>query len=94
MTARGLTTVGANSDVVDGDEREVKLEASASLFDAAADELDLAGAHARMAAERFRAGDVPRATSHAWAALGYLRTGEDRLVAQAREHRQPPDAAG
>ena len=76
------------------DEQEIRLEAAASLFDAAADEFDLAGAHARMAAERFREGDVPRATSHAWAALGYLRTGEDRLVAQAQEHRQPPDAVG
>ena len=43
------------------DEQEIRLEAAASLFDAAADEFDLAGAHARMAAERFRAGDVPRA---------------------------------
>jgi hypothetical protein len=77
---------------VSDDDREARLEASASLFDSAADELDLAGAHARKAAERFREGDVPRATSHAWAALGYLRTGEDRLVAQAREHRRPPDA--
>ncbi len=76
------------------DEQEIRLEAAASLFDAAADEFDLAGAHARMAAERFREGDVPRATSHAWAALGYVRTGEDILVAQAREHRRPPDAVG
>jgi len=76
------------------DEQEIRLEAAASLFDAAADEFDLAGAHARMAAERFRVGDVGQATSHAWAALGYLRTGEDRLVAQAQEHRQPPDAVG
>ena len=72
------------------EEYEVRLEAAASLFDSAADELDLAGAHARKAAEHFRDGDVPRATSHAWAALGHLRTGEDRLVAHAREHRQPP----
>ena len=76
------------------DEQEIRLEAAASLVDAAADEFDLAGAHARMAAERFRAGDVPRATSHAWASLGYVRTGEDVLVAQAREHRRPPDAVG
>jgi len=76
------------------DEQEIRLEAAASLFDAAADEFDLAGAHARMAAERFRVGDVGQATSHAWAALGYVRTGEDRLVAQAQEHRQPPDAVG
>ena len=54
------------------DDREVRLEAAASLFDSAADELDLAGAHARKAAEHFREGDVPRAASHAWAALGHL----------------------
>ena len=76
------------------DEQDIRLEAAASLFDAAADELDLAGAHARMAAERFRVGDVGQATSHAWAALGYVRTGEDILVVQAREHRRPPDAVG
>ena len=74
-------------------DREVRLEAAASLFDSAADELDLAGAHARRAAEHFREDDVPRATSHAWAALGHLKTGEDRLVVHAREHRQPPSTA-
>jgi hypothetical protein len=79
--------------VSDDDDREVRLEASASLFDSAADELDLAGAHARKAAEHCRDGDIPRAMSHAWAALGHLKTGEDRLVVQAREHRQPPSAA-
>ena len=74
------------------DDREIRLEAAASLFESGADELDLASAHARMAAEQFRAGDVPRGTTHAWAALGHLRTGEDRLVAHAREHRQPGSA--
>jgi hypothetical protein len=74
---------------VGGDERETRLEAAASLFESAADELELAGAHARMAAEHFRGGDVPRATSHAWAAFGHLRTSEERLLAQARVHRQP-----
>lgn len=75
------------------DEHELKLEASASLFDSAADELDLAGAHARRAAEHFRADESARALSHAWAALGHLRTGEARLVAHAHEHRQPSSAA-
>ncbi len=72
----------------DDEEREIRLEAAASLFESAADELDLAAAHARRAAEHFRAGDVPRGTAHAWAALGHLKTGEDRLLVQAREHRQ------
>ena len=73
---------------MDDEDREVRLEAAALLFESAADELDLAGAHARRAAEHFRAGEVPRATAHAWAALGHVRTGEDRLVTQAQEHRQ------
>ncbi|HET6684145.1 MAG TPA: hypothetical protein VFG75_10655 [Gaiella sp.] len=86
-----MTGVSANPTKVD-DEHELKLEAAASLFDSAADELDLAGAHARRAAEHFRADEPARALSHAWAALGHLRTGEARLVAHAHEHRQPPSA--
>jgi hypothetical protein len=70
------------------DERQVRLEAAALLFESAADELELAGAHGRRAAEHFRAGDVPRGTAHAWAALGHLRTGEERLMVQARDHRE------
>ena len=73
---------------MDDEDREVRLEAAALLFEAAADELDLAGAHARRAAEHFRTGDVPRATAHAWAAFGHVRTGEERLATQAQEHRQ------
>lgn len=70
------------------DERQVRLEAAALLFESAADELELAGAHARRAAEHFRTGDVPRGTAHAWAAVGHVRTGEERLMVQAREHRE------
>ena len=73
---------------MDDEDREVRLEAAALLFESAADELDLAGAPARRAAEHFRAGDVPRATAHAWAAFGHVRTGEERLATQAQEHRQ------
>lgn len=74
--------------VVSDDERELRLEAAASFFDSGAEELELAAAHARRAAQHFRSGDVPRATTHAWAALGHLKTAEDRLMVQAREHRQ------
>ncbi len=70
------------------DERQVRLEAAALLYESAADEFELAAAHARRAAEHFRAGDVPRGTAHAWASLGHLRTAEDRLMVQAREHRE------
>ena len=76
----------------DHDEHEIRREAAALLFDSAADVLDLAGAHARRAAEHFRADESARALSHAWAALGHLRTGEDRLVAHAHEHKQPASA--
>ncbi len=80
--------VAAKTAGVGEEEREVRLEAAALLFESAADELELAGAHARRAAEHFREGEVPRAAAHAWAAFGHLRTGEERLVAQAQEHRQ------
>ena len=73
---------------MDEEERQVRLEAAALLFESSADELELAGAHARRAAEHFRTGDVPRGAAHAWAALGHLRTGEERLMVQAREHRE------
>ncbi len=73
---------------MDEEERQVRLEAAALLFESSADELELAGAHARRAAEHFRSGDVPRGAAHAWAALGHLRTGEERLMVQAREHRE------
>jgi hypothetical protein len=84
---RGLPRHDSKSRPVD-EERHVRLEAAASLFKAAAEELELAGAHARRSAEHIRAGDMPRGTAHAWAALGHLRTGEDRLMVQAREHRK------
>jgi hypothetical protein len=74
--------------MADEDDRAIRLEAAALLFESAADELELAGAHARRAAEHFRTGDSPRGTAHAWAALGHLRTGEERLVVHAREHSQ------
>lgn len=86
---RRRTAPGDREDAtVDDQERAIRLEAFASLFETAADELDLAGAHSRLAAEHFRAGEIPRGTAHAWAALGHLKTGEDRLIAQAREHRE------
>jgi hypothetical protein len=62
-------------------------EAAARLFEEAAAELDRASGHCRRAAERFRDGEVPGATAHAWAALGHLREAEHGLEAQARAHR-------
>ena len=62
------------------------LEASASLFDVAADELELAAQHCRTAAGHFREREVPRGAAHAWAALGHIRAAEESLDAQARTH--------
>lgn len=62
-------------------------EAAARLFEEAAAELERASGHCRRAAERFRDGEVPGATAHAWAALGHLREAELGLEAQARGHR-------
>jgi hypothetical protein len=69
------------------DERQERLEAAAALFDAAADEFDKAAAHARVAAQHFRDGEVPRGGAHAWAARGHVLAAEQALDAQALEHR-------
>jgi hypothetical protein len=62
------------------------LEAAASLFEGAADELELAARHCRTAAEHMRAREVPRGAAHAWAALGHVRGAEELLERQARTH--------
>jgi hypothetical protein len=64
-----------------------RLEAAARLYEEAAEELDRGAAHARRAAEHFRAGDVPRGTAHAWAARGHLLAAGRSLDEQAEEHR-------
>jgi hypothetical protein len=69
------------------DERAARLETAAKRYDEAADELERAVAHCRVAAEHFRAGEVPRAGAHAWAAHGHVLAARDALDAQAREHR-------
>jgi hypothetical protein len=61
-------------------------EASASLYEGAAAELDLAAAHCRTAASHFRDGEIPRAAAHAWAARGHTLVAADSLDEQAREH--------
>jgi hypothetical protein len=69
------------------DERQQRLEAAAGLFDAAAEELDKAAAHARVAAQHLRDGEVPRAGAHAWATRGHVLAAEQSLDEQALEHR-------
>jgi hypothetical protein len=59
---------------------------AAELYDEIAAELDRAAAHARTTAQHFRAGEVPRASAHAWALQGHLREVQERLDAQSREH--------
>ena len=68
------------------DERTERLEATAQLYDQAAGELEGALAHCRVAAEHFRAGEIPRGSAHAWAAYGHVLAARDALEAQAREH--------
>jgi hypothetical protein len=81
------------------DERQERLETSAKLFDAAAEELDNAAAHARVAAQHLRDGEIPRAGAHAWATRGHVLAAEQALDEQALAHRlrsraQPPPTAG
>jgi hypothetical protein len=63
-----------------------KLEDSARLFEAAAEELEQAARHCRTAAAHFTDGEVPRAAAHAWAVLGHVRAAEESLDEQARIH--------
>jgi rhodanese-related sulfurtransferase len=62
------------------------LEDAATLYDAAADELDRAAAHCRTAARHFRDREIPRGAAHAWAARGHVLAAEESLDAQARTH--------
>jgi hypothetical protein len=62
------------------------LEQTASRYDEAASELELAARHCRVAAGRFRSGEVPRGAAHAWAARGHHLRAQELLDAQAREH--------
>ena len=66
---------------------EERLEAAAKLYDEAAEELDRAAAHARVAAQHFRDGEVPRGAAHAWATRGHVLAAEKALDEQALEHR-------
>jgi len=68
-------------------DREQRLEAAARLYDQAAEELDEAAAHARVAAQHFRDGEVPSGTAHAWATRGHVLAAEHALDEQAVEHR-------
>jgi hypothetical protein len=62
------------------------LERAARTYDEAAAQLERALGHCRVAAERFRAGEVPSGTAHAWAAHGHLVAAAQHLDDQAHEH--------
>jgi hypothetical protein len=65
-----------------------RLEATARLYDEAAEQLDLAARHCRTAAQHFRDALVPRGAAHAWAAQGHVREAQARLDEQSRDHAQ------
>jgi hypothetical protein len=65
---------------------EERLERSAALCEAAAEEPEPAAKHCRTAGAHLRAREVPRAAAHAWAALGHMRSARDSLDEQARMH--------
>jgi hypothetical protein len=64
-----------------------RLESAARLYEEAAEELERAVHHCRVSAQHFRDREVPRGAAHAWAALGHVLEAQERLHAQAREHR-------
>ena len=70
------------------DHRAERLEATARLYDEAAEELERGVAHCRVAAQHFRGGEIPRGAAHGWAAYGHVLAARDALEAQAREHRE------
>ena len=74
------------------DDRRARLEEAAQLYERAAEELGLAQVHCLSSAEHYRTADVPRGAALAWAALGHLKVAEDRLLQQARDHRERSSA--
>jgi hypothetical protein len=69
------------------DDRQQKLDARAALFEAAAEELEKAAAHARTSAQHLRDGEIPRAGAHAWATRGHVLAAEQSLDEDSLEHR-------
>jgi hypothetical protein len=52
-----------------------------------AEELEKAAAHAKIAADHFNSGEVPRACAHSFAAEGHIAVASETLSLVAREHR-------
>jgi len=58
----------------------------AAQFKAAAEKLERAAAHCRIAAKHYLDRDVPRGCAHAFAALGDIASASDAIDANARLH--------
>jgi hypothetical protein len=58
----------------------------AAQFKAAAEKLERAAAHCRIAAKHYLDRDVPRGCAHAFVALGDLASARDAIDANARLH--------
>lgn len=56
----------------------------AKRLDQATNELESAARHARVAAEHFRDGEVPRGCAHAWAAHGHCLSAQALLNENAQ----------
>lgn len=63
------------------------LETQAKNLLQIADELEMAAKHARIAADHFRSGEVPRGCAHTLATEGHLLSAEDLLKAVALAHK-------
>jgi len=69
-------------------------EAAARTYDEAAEQLQLALEHCRVAAQHYRDALIPRGAAHALAARGHLLNAEALLDEQARTHASHAVARG
>jgi len=63
------------------------LEAQAKRLLQIAEELERAVAHAKIAANHFKSGEVPRGCAHTFAIEGHMRVVTEILSVAAKEHR-------
>ncbi|MEK7071154.1 MAG: hypothetical protein AAB966_05065 [Patescibacteria group bacterium] len=52
-----------------------------------AEELEKAAAHAKIAANHFKSGEVPRGCAHSFAVEGHIAAASENLTLVAKEHR-------
>ena len=58
----------------------------AVAFETAAEELEKAAAHSRIAAKRFNAHDVPSGCAHAFASIGHMTKAKQLIETNAQVH--------